>query len=588
MLAPRTRGALGPLAIGLLVALAACSNGTEPKVNNCDAANAISLSPGGVQTGLSGTCVYVDGGSATGEYALIPFNTDTSYASSPSLSFSATNASTVAAPLTTLIPASSAMYSLTPSLTSGAVSLQLPPYELQLRESERRVLAPLMSSARSWYRTRFTSSSSGAGLRPSFSVTSSTTAVGDTVALNTRSGSTLADACQTPDIRTGVVMSISQHAIVIADTGNPIGGYTVTDYQNIGVQFDSVYTMDVNAFGAPTDIDNNGHVIMFFTRAVNELTPAGSSSIVGGFFYARDLFPKQDSPQLGSGSGCPTSNVAEMFYLAVPDPNGIVNGNKNFTKTFVSHLTVSTTAHEFQHLINASRRLYINTAATDFEVVWLNEGLSHIAEELLFYQQSDGLAPRMDIDSTRFVNDQKNVDAYNYDEQANFGRLLKYLQRPATSSPYAPDDSLWTRGATWSFLRYAADHRGTSDADTWYKLVNSTTTGIPNLMSVFGSNLSSVFRDWAIANVTDDVPGVAAEWQQPSWNFRSMWVRLTNTSTKSYPLSTATVGDGAPVSLSLKGGSAAYVRFTVGAGQTASVKWGTLPANVAMTLVRLN
>lgn len=587
MLAARLRGAIGPMTVGLFVTLAGCSNGTEPTHNNgCDASSPLSLSLGEVQTPLSGTCVYVSGGTSGGQYALIPFNTDTSTSAlAATLSLSATNVSTVATPLTALIPASSPMYNAVPSLTGSATTLQLPPYELQLRESERRVLKPLMSSARSWYRTRFTTTAASSGLRPSFSVTTAATAVGDTVALNTRSGNTLADACQTPDIRTGVVMAVSQHAIVVADTGNPTGGYTAADYQTIGVQFDSVYTMDVNAFGTPTDIDNNGHVVMFFTRAVNELTPRASSSVVGGFFYARDLFPTQDSPQLGSGSGCPTSNVAEMFYLMVPDPNGVVNGNVR-TKSFVSHLTVSTTAHEFQHLINASRRLYINTAATDFEVVWLNEGLSHVAEELLFYQQSDGLAPRMDIDSLRFVSDQKNVDAYNYDQQSNFGRFRSYLQRPSTSSPYAPDDSLWTRGATWSFLRYAADHRGTSDSDTWFKLVNSTSTGMQNLIGVFGTGLPTMFRDWAIANLTDDVPGVSSEFQHPSWNFRSVFDFIP--SIKVYPLNTATVGDGSPLGLSLKAGNTAYIRFSIGAGQTGSVKWGTLPSNVAMSIVRLN
>jgi hypothetical protein len=252
----------------------------------------------------------------------------------------------------------------------------------------------------------------------------------------------------------------------------------------------------------------------------------------------------------------------------------------------VSHLTVSTTAHEFQHLINASRRLYINTAATDFEVVWLNEGLSHIAEELLFYQQSDGLAPRMDIDSTKFKTDQKNVDAYNYDQQSNFGRFRQYLLKPSTSSPYAPDDSLWTRGATWSFLRYAADHRGTSDGDTWQQLDNSTTTGLANLTNVFGSSLPTMFRDWAIANIADDVPNVANEWQHPSWNFRSVFDFIP--SIKVYPLSTVTVGDGSPLAVSLNGGSAAYVRFAVSAGQVGSVSWGTLPTGVTMSIVRLN
>jgi hypothetical protein len=395
-----------------------------------------------------------------------------------------------------------------------------------------------------------------------------------------------------PDNRIGRVVAITNTAIVVADTANPAGGYTDAEYLTVGMQFDSVYTMDTNAFGTPSDIDSNHKIIMFFTRAVNELTPATSSSLIGGFFYARDLFPQQDSPQLGTGSGCPTSNVAEMFYLAVPDPNALVNGNNHFTKTLVSHLTVSTTAHEFQHLINASRRLYVNTAATDFEVVWLNEGLSHIAEELLFYQQSAGLTPRMNIDSSKFIGtvNQKNVDAYNFDQQANFGRFNEYLTRTATSSPYAPDDSLWTRGATWSFLRYAADHRGTSDGDTFFKLVNSTTTGMTNLQNVFGSNLSANFRDWAVAMIADDVPGVGSEWTHPSWNFKAIFQYIANHNTnapfRSYPLVTTSVSDNSPVSVTLNGGGASYVRFGIGANQVGSVKWTTQSNGIAMSLVR--
>src|SRR4029077_4931315 len=104
--------------------------------------------------------------------------------------------------------------------------------------------------------------------------------------------------------RAGRVVAITNSAIVVADTGNPTGGYTDAEYLTIGMQFDTVFVMDTTAFGSPTDIDSNGKIIMFFTRAVNDLTPTGSQSVVGGFFYGRDLFPKQDSPQLGTGSGC--------------------------------------------------------------------------------------------------------------------------------------------------------------------------------------------------------------------------------------------------------------------------------------------
>ena len=584
MLAPRTRGAFVPVTLALLAFASACSNGTEPKKNLCDAANPLSLNPGQVQTPISDPCVYVSGGTSGGEFALVPFDADTVYGHIASISFTSQGAAAVTTPLASRTFASAPSFSLTPDADAAALVGSSSGFELRLRESERRVLTPLIPAARSWYRNRF-NPQSGTGLRPSFSTVAAPPTVGDLVSLNTKTGATLSDACQVPDNRTGRVVAISNHAIVIADTANPTGGYTDAEYLTVGQQFDDVYAMDVAAFGDPTDIDSNGKIVMFFTRAVNEMTPKGSSSVVGGFFYGRDLFPKQDSQVLGPGSGCATSNVAEMFYLAVPDPNALVNGNTNFTKQFVSHLTLSTTAHEFQHLINASRRLYINTTATDFEVVWLNEGLSHIAEELLFYRQSAGLIPRDDVDSTNFKGNQTNVDSYNYNQASNFGRYLEYLGKPSVASPYAPDDSLWTRGATWDFLRYAADHRGTSDGDTWFKLVNSSKTGLPNLMDVFGADIMSIFRDWSVSVIADDAPGVANQWQQPSWNWRSVLTYIPKIGR--YPLATVTVGDNSPLSVSLKGGTSAYVRFTIPAGQVGSVQWSTQSNGIAMSLVRL-
>jgi hypothetical protein len=94
--------------------------------------------------------------------------------------------------------------------------------------------------------------------------------------------------------------------IVVADASNPASGYTDADYASIASTFDNlVDPTDTKAFGSPTDIDGNGHVVLFFTRAVNELTPASSTSYVAGFFYARDLFPSTPSPDF---QACATSN----------------------------------------------------------------------------------------------------------------------------------------------------------------------------------------------------------------------------------------------------------------------------------------
>jgi len=171
------------------------------------------------------------------------------------------------------------------------------------------------------------------------------------------------DACTTADMRTFRVEAVGYEAIVLADTANPPGGFTRTDYQRFAQRFDTlVYPLDVMNFDVPTDIEGNGRVAILFTRAVNELTPANAGAFIGGYFHPRDLFPRTQSSNIAV---CPTSNEGEMFYMMVPDPSGTVNGNQ-FRLGFVDTLTTGVLAHEFQHLINAGRRMYVNASASDF------------------------------------------------------------------------------------------------------------------------------------------------------------------------------------------------------------------------------
>jgi len=567
----------------ILTVAAACTDTTAPSttatatdVANADCSTAVtSLSPGQVLTGLGATSLCVAGGTSGGEFALVPFNTalDGSAGTSFTVQASGVTATAVASRLPTEgtfnVLAGASRTSAT--LSSLALTRAL---DAKLRASEARDLTARIAGARAWMRSRQrTTSDSVPGL--SLSVVPSTAQVGQFVRLNANTES----ACSSPDLRTGRVAAVSKKAIIVADTSNPASGYTDADYASMASTFDNlVDPTDTKAFGSPTDIDGNGHVVLFFTRAVNELTPAKSTSYVAGFFYARDLFPSTPSPDFDA---CAGSNGGEMFYLLVPDANGVVNGNK-FTKDNVTRVVIATLGHEYQHLINASRRMYVNTGATDFEVTWLDEGLSHVAEELLFYAET-GLAPRANIDATTLRSSSAYVDAFNEDAISNFSRLESYLGAPSSNSPFADNDDLATRGATWSFLRYAADHTGSDDGTTWYQLVNSTTTGVANLQRVFGTDLTALARDWATSVFADDVASTDARYQQPSWNLRSIFAALE--STGGYPLSTVALG-ASPMTMSVDGGSAAYLRFAVSAGQTATVQFSTLPSNVQLTLVR--
>ena len=187
----------------------------------------------------------------------------------------------------------------------------------------------------------------------------------------------VAVSCTETDLRTGQVVHVSDHAVIYADTDNP-ASFTDADFTFFGSRFDDlVYPVETGHFGVPTDIDDNGRAILFFTRAVNERNPLGSQAVTIGFFWSGDLFPAEGTSRL---EACPESNHGEMFYLIAPDPAG--EAGVPFTAEDIRSLAVPLIGHEFQHLINASRRLFVNQASA-FEVGWLNEGLSHVAEELL-------------------------------------------------------------------------------------------------------------------------------------------------------------------------------------------------------------
>ncbi len=430
-------------------------------------------------------------------------------------------------------------------------------FEREVRELSRRELMPLARSARAVLESRKSSDVRAAAI-PAY------LALGDLVQLNAR----ISSACGTATMRTGRVAAMSGRAIVVHDTANPAGGFTDADYQRYAVAFDTLIAPVADAaFGAPTDIDVNGKVLIFFTRAVNELTPTGADYYYGGFFHPRDLLPRQDQ----FGPLCPGSNEREMFYMLAPDPDGVVNGNAR-SAAFVDTITIATLAHEHQHLVNFARRVYVNAAQVD-EEVWLNEGLSHMAEELVFHRAAR-TAPRQNIAGSAFGTQPFDEMFARY-MAPNFDRLGIFLEDVEWYSPYSSNDDLGTRGAVWAFLRYAADQRGAADGDVWMRLVNSRTAGLENLGDVFGIGLAQVLRDWQLSLYADDfVADIDATHALPSWDFRTVFPAMPTPGARPYPLTSATrtLSNDVPQAISLGAGAGSYLRFGVATGREAVVR----------------
>ena len=73
-----------------------------------------------------------------------------------------------------------------------------------------------------------------------------------------------------------VVRKVSTRTIIVEDAANAAGGFVTADFDALAADFDdTIYDVDVDFFGAPSDIDGNGRIVIVVTKEVNQ-TPPGS------------------------------------------------------------------------------------------------------------------------------------------------------------------------------------------------------------------------------------------------------------------------------------------------------------------------
>jgi hypothetical protein len=296
---------------------------------------------------------------------------------------------------------------------------------------------------------------------------------------------------------------VGTHAAIFLDDAAPTeGGYSQADLDAMGTLFDDhIHSIDVNSFGAETDVNGDGLVLVLLTDRVTRLAGCGQGNLVVGLFFAVDLL----EDHVGS-------NGAEIFYGLAPDPSCGV------PRELAVQRLPTVFIHEFQHMINYGQKVI--QRGGEAEDVWLDEGLSGLAEEL-----GGRLVPSdrcVDSDCLTQFHRNNLVNAYDYLSRQDAAYLI---------GPPRPPLPLTQYGATWLFVRWLADHfaaDSTLGTDLTRALVQTTRTGADNVESATGLSFDRLIGEWQLANYLEDQPDFEAlttgtRFGYGSWRLREVF-----------------------------------------------------------------
>ncbi len=358
---------------------------------------------------------------------------------------------------------------------------------------------------------------------------------------------------------------VSGNVAIYTDTNaTPSQTYSSTDLSKIGQLFNSyLYPIDTTNFGRESDIDGNGVVEVLMTPQINRLSGNCNTtrSVILGYFFSVDLEPSQTG-----------SNKGEIFYSIVPDST---NATCTIPRSFAEDNLGPTFIHEFQHMVSYNRHVLLQPAGSQPEDTWLNEGLSHYAEELGGLLIPDAANPLL----------QAKENTLGQFAFGDYDNAYNYLRNPEATALIESDASTGTlteRGANWLMVKWLAGRFGTAapnpaafvvpGRDFTLKLENTNLLGAANVAQQAGQPFSDLVVYWQAANYLDDLPGFTPAnlcLQYVGFNLRAALAQLGKS--PAFPLApdSTTTGNYSHAG-TLQQGSAHHVRFIQTAGSPAA------------------
>lgn len=266
---------------------------------------------------------------------------------------------------------------------------------------------------------------------------------------------------------TGQVKCVGQNVVFYVDTSVPAEIFPVADVEELCNNFDDDAGEMEGFLGSTSDVDGDGKLHVLMTSQINKLGALGGG-IITGYFYAADLYDRSNTNQV--------SNEREIIYTMVPDPNGQY-GMPIDHDFAMDNLLPAVLPHELQHTISYNQHVFVEGGAP--EENWLNEGMSHLIEDVMGYGNE------------------------------NPSRYALYLASPSSYgivTQYSPN--LMERGGAYLFLRYLYEQANDGDAFLG-RIVQTYKRGVENVLDAFNGDAgmdewSEMLARWSVALIMSD------------------------------------------------------------------------------------
>lgn len=519
----------------ILLAAPACGGGgtgpSGPDPADCATPTAVTLAPGAhqvVNTSLSGGCVRLGGQAVDEEYLVVLMSgageeTQAGISGPYTFQIGAVGAVSVVAGAG---PAGQAPFASAGAGGGGAAAQ----FDAELRRREAQLVVTPADGP---------SAAGAVAVAPP---------VGDKRTFRVCAGST----CAQTNTVNATARAVGQTVAIYSDDSNPVFSESLTaeDYDELVTAFDQhLHGIATAAFGAASDIDNNGVVHILITRRVNEFTTNCSDGRVIGYFFGGDL--------LTTFAG---SNRAEIFFTFAPAPAS--GGCTTVTRRGALNQLKPTLIHEFQHMISFNQHRLIRNG--NQELTWLNEGLSHLAEDLAGQLIPNASCPGAPSCRSLYGS-------------ANVGNAYSVWSNPTQHALVFGKSSSGTlaeRGAGFLFTRWLLDQFGTGENGFTLTraMVGTTRLGKENVEAVTGQGFALLVGQWLMTAYTDNLAGftdTSGRLSYDTWDFRTVMSSPANAQLfpNGFPLNPEVVVSAAQRNGSLAAGTGRY--FLLRPGGTA-------------------